>query len=80
MRDFFIIFVLGIFFGNAFIIVVVKVVLVDVRQVAARRPADVRRQALLQILLDVGLYTQLGYKMDPRLREIIPCCQRVHAT
>ena len=52
---------LGIFFGNAFIIiVVVKVVLVDVRQVAARRPADVRRQALLQILLDVGLYTQLG--------------------
>ena len=54
VRDFFIIFVLGIFFGNAFI-VAVKVVLVDVRKVAARRPADVRRQALVEIQMDVGL-------------------------
>ena len=45
---------LGIFFGNAFI-VAVKVVLVDVRKVAARRPADVRGQALVEIQMDVGL-------------------------
>ena len=46
---------LEFFFGNAFIIVVVKVVLVDVWQVATRRPPDVGRQDLVEILLDVGL-------------------------
>ena len=39
------------FIGNAFF---VKVVLVGVRQVAARRQEAVRRQALVEVFLDVG--------------------------
>ena len=54
---FIIVLLLGTFFGNAFIIV--KVVLVDVRQVATGRPEDVCRQALVEILLDVGSHSYI---------------------